>query len=113
MFDTAVYTGPKASDSGVEQYNATIAIHQIKKTVIDDKTLYNLSHNLLKQQQSKYGKLVCLSFFFVSVFVFCFLLLLFVVLRTIVKSDKNADSIKYKRYTNLTDTLCVWFLVLL
>ena len=79
----SVYPSPKVSDVVVEPYNATLSIHQLLENsdetfVIDNEALYNISHNILKQQQPKYAELVCFcpfSFVFLSFFfgfVFCF-----------------------------------------
>ena len=60
----SVYPSPKVSDVVVEPYNATLSIHQLLENsdetfVIDNEALYNISHNILKQQQPKYAELVC------------------------------------------------------
>ena len=52
----------KVSDVVVEPYNATLSIHQLLENsdeifVIDNKALYNISHNVLKQPQPKYKDL--------------------------------------------------------
>ena len=59
----SVYPSPKVSDVVVEPYNATLSIHQLLENsdetfVIDNEALYNISHNILKQQQPKYAELV-------------------------------------------------------
>ena len=55
----SVYPSPKVSDVVVEPYNATLSIHQLLENsdetfVIDNEALYNISHNIFKQQQPKY-----------------------------------------------------------
>ena len=60
----SVYPSPKVSDVVVEPYNATLSIHQLLENsdetfVIDNEALYNISHNILKQQQPKYAELNC------------------------------------------------------
>ena len=62
------------SDVVVEPYNATLSIHQLLENsdetfVIDNEALYNISHNVLKQNQPKYSDLVCVIFIFLC---FCF-----------------------------------------
>jgi tubulin beta len=58
----SVYPSPKVSDVVVEPYNATLSIHQLLENsdetfVIDNEALYNISHNILKQNQPKYSDL--------------------------------------------------------
>jgi len=58
----SVYPSPKVSDVVVEPYNATLSIHQLLENsdetfVIDNEALYNISHNVLKQNQPKYADL--------------------------------------------------------
>jgi len=58
----SVYPSPKVSDVVVEPYNATLSIHQLLENsdetfVIDNEALYNISHNVLKQNQPKYSDL--------------------------------------------------------
>jgi tubulin beta len=58
----SVYPSPKVSDVVVEPYNATLSIHQLLENsdetfVIDNEALYNISHNVLKQNQPKYSQL--------------------------------------------------------
>ena len=58
----SVYPSPTVSDVVVEPYNATLSIHQLLENsdetfVIDNEALYNISHNILKQQQPKYAEL--------------------------------------------------------
>ena len=58
----SVYPSPKVSDVVVEPYNATLAIHQLLENsdetfVIDNEALFNISHNVLKQNQPKYADL--------------------------------------------------------
>jgi tubulin beta len=58
----SVYPSPKVSDVVVEPYNATLSIHQLLENsdetfAIDNEALYNISHNVLKQQQPRYKDL--------------------------------------------------------
>jgi tubulin beta len=58
----SVYPSPKVSDVVVEPYNATLSIHQLLENsdetfVIDNEALYNISHNVLKQNQPRYSDL--------------------------------------------------------
>jgi tubulin beta len=58
----SVYPSTKVSDVVVEPYNATLAIHQLLENsdetfVIDNEALFNISHNVLKQNQPKYKEL--------------------------------------------------------
>jgi tubulin beta len=58
----SVYPSPKVSDVVVEPYNATLSIHVLLENsdetfVIDNEALYNISHNVLKQNQPKYADL--------------------------------------------------------
>jgi tubulin beta len=58
----SVYPSPKVSDVVVEPYNATLSIHQLLENsdetfVIDNEALYNISHNILKQNQPRYSDL--------------------------------------------------------
>ena len=76
-----MYPSPKVSDVVVEPYNATLSIHQLLENsdeafVIDNEALYNISHNILKQQPKyAYAELVCNKhsvFFCFSFFLSCF-----------------------------------------
>ena len=47
----------------VKPYNVKLSIRQLlensdKTCVIDNESLYNISHNILEQQQPKYTKLI-------------------------------------------------------
>jgi len=58
----SVYPSAKVSDVVVEPYNATLSIHQLLENsdetfVIDNEALFNISHNVLKQNQPKYADL--------------------------------------------------------
>jgi tubulin beta len=58
----SVYPSPKVSDVVVEPYNATLSIHVLLENsdetfVIDNEALYNISHNVLKQNSPKYADL--------------------------------------------------------
>jgi tubulin beta len=58
----SIYPSPKVSDVVVEPYNATLSIHQLLENsdetfAIDNEALYNISHNVLKQQQPRYKDL--------------------------------------------------------
>ena len=58
----SVYSSPKVSDVVVEPYNVTLSIHQLLENsdetfVIDNEALYNIWHNILKQNQPKYSDL--------------------------------------------------------
>jgi tubulin beta len=58
----SVYPSPKVSDVVVEPYNATLSIHVLLENtdetfVIDNEALFNISHNVLHQQQPKYADL--------------------------------------------------------
>ena len=71
----SVYPSPKVSDVVVEPYNATLSIYQLlensdKTFVIDNEALYNILHNLLKQQQPKYAELV--KYFVLCFMFYCF-----------------------------------------
>ena len=64
MCTFSVFPSPKVSDTVVEPYNATLSIHQLLENsdetfVVDNEALYNISHNVLKQNQPKYSDLVC------------------------------------------------------
>merc|ERR550519_1521661 len=53
---------PKVSDTVVEPYNAVLSSHQLLENsdetfVIDNEALYNISHNVLKQNAPKYADL--------------------------------------------------------
>ena len=80
----SVYPSPKVSDVVVEPYNATLSIHQLLENsdetfVIDNEALYNISHNVLKQNQPKYNDLVCLLFLFSECFSLFFIFILFLI----------------------------------
>merc|ERR1712156_829231 len=54
--------GPKVSDTVVEPYNAVLSSHQLLENadetfVIDNEALYNISHNVLKQNAPTYAEL--------------------------------------------------------
>jgi len=58
----SVYPSPKVSDTVVEPYNAVLSSHQLLENsdetfVIDNEALYNISHNVLKQNAPKYADL--------------------------------------------------------
>jgi len=58
----SVYPSPKVSDTVVEPYNAVLSSHQLLENsdetfVIDNEALYNISHNVLKQDAPSYAAL--------------------------------------------------------
>jgi len=58
----SVYPSPKVSDTVVEPYNAVLSSHQLLENsdetfVIDNEALYNISHNVLKQNAPTYADL--------------------------------------------------------
>jgi len=58
----SVYPSPKVSDTVVEPYNAVLSSHQLLENsdetfVIDNEALYNINHNILKNQQPTYSEL--------------------------------------------------------
>jgi len=58
----SVYPSPKVSDTVVEPYNAVLSSHQLLENsdetfVIDNEALYNISHNVLKQNAPAYADL--------------------------------------------------------
>merc|ERR1711972_940126 len=58
----SVYPSPKVSDTVVEPYNAVLSSHQLLENsdetfIIDNEALYNISHNILKQNQPTYSDL--------------------------------------------------------
>merc|ERR1712113_258361 len=58
----SVYPSPKVSDTVVEPYNAVLSSHQLleyadETFVIDNEALYNISHNVLKQNAPTYADL--------------------------------------------------------
>jgi len=58
----SVYPSPKVSDTVVEPYNAVLSSHQLLENadetfVIDNEALYNISHNVLKQEAPTYADL--------------------------------------------------------
>merc|ERR1712051_418443 len=58
----SVYPSPKVSDTVVEPYNAVLSSHQLLENsdetfVIDNEALYNISHNVLKQDAPTYADL--------------------------------------------------------
>merc|ERR1711937_360953 len=58
----SVYPSPKVSDTVVEPYNAVLSSHQLLENsdetfVIDNEALYNISHNVLKNDQPTYSEL--------------------------------------------------------
>jgi len=58
----SVYPSPKVSDTVVEPYNAVLSSHQLLENsdetfIIDNEALYNISHNVLKQNQPTYADL--------------------------------------------------------
>ena len=61
----SVYPSPKISDVAIVEANkATLSIHQFLENgnetfVIDNEVIYNISHHILKAQQSKYAQLNC------------------------------------------------------
>lgn len=60
MSSVSVFPSPKVSDIVVEPYNAILSVHQLLKLadstfIVDNEALYNITHNVLKQQQPKYA----------------------------------------------------------
>jgi len=58
----SIYPSPKVSDTVVEPYNAVLSSHQLLENsdetfIIDNEALYNISHNILKQNQPTYSEL--------------------------------------------------------
>ena len=58
----SVYPSPKVSDVIVKPHNATLSIHKLLENsdepfVVDNETLCNVLHNILKQKQPKYTDL--------------------------------------------------------
>jgi len=58
----SVYPSPKVSDTVVEPYNAVLSSHQLLENsdetfVIDNEALYNINHNILKNDQPTYSEL--------------------------------------------------------
>merc|ERR1712087_1068264 len=58
----SVYPSPKVSDTVVEPYNAVLSSHQLLENsdetfIIDNEALYNISHNVLKQEAPTYADL--------------------------------------------------------
>jgi len=58
----SVYPSPKVSDTVVEPYNAVLSSHQLLENadetfIIDNEALYNISHNVLKQNAPTYADL--------------------------------------------------------
>merc|ERR1712039_1010641 len=58
----SVFPSPKVSDTVVEPYNAVLSSHQLLENsdetfVIDNEALYNISHNVLKQNAPTYADL--------------------------------------------------------
>jgi len=58
----SVYPSPKVSDTVVEPYNAVLSSHQLLENsdetfIIDNEALYNISHNVLKQNAPTYANL--------------------------------------------------------
>merc|ERR1712117_96137 len=58
----SVYPSPKVSDTVVEPYNAVLSSHQLLENsdetfVIDNEALYNINHNVLKQNAPTYADL--------------------------------------------------------
>jgi len=58
----SIFPSPKVSDTVVEPYNAVLSSHQLLENsdetfVIDNEALYNISHNVLKQQSPTYAQL--------------------------------------------------------
>merc|ERR1712176_1328561 len=58
----SVYPSPKVSDTVVEPYNAVLSSHQLlgnadETFVIDNEALYNINHNILKNDQPTYSEL--------------------------------------------------------
>jgi len=62
MCTFSVYPSPKVSDTVVEPYNAVLSSHQLLENsdetfVVDNEALYNISHNVLKQNAPTYADL--------------------------------------------------------
>merc|ERR1711997_1430801 len=58
----SIYPSPKVSDTVVEPYNAVLSTHQLLENadetfIIDNEALYNISHNVLKQNAPTYADL--------------------------------------------------------
>merc|ERR1711897_83804 len=58
----SVFPSPKVSDTVVEPYNAVLSSHQLLENsdetfVIDNEALYNINHNILKNDQPTYSEL--------------------------------------------------------
>merc|ERR1719492_569771 len=58
----SVFPSPKVSDTVVEPYNAVLSSHQLLENadetfIIDNEALYNISHNVLKQDAPTYADL--------------------------------------------------------
>merc|ERR1712117_256711 len=58
----SVYPSPKVSDTVVEPYNAVLSSHQLLENsdetfVVDNEALYNINHNILKNDQPTYSEL--------------------------------------------------------
>jgi len=58
----SVYPSPKVSDTVVEPYNAVLSSHQLLENsdetfIVDNEALYNISHNVLKQDAPTYADL--------------------------------------------------------
>jgi len=58
----SIYPSPKVSDTVVEPYNAVLSSHQLLENsdetfIVDNEALYNISHNVLKQNAPTYKDL--------------------------------------------------------
>merc|ERR1719230_1290888 len=58
----SVYPSPKVSDTVVEPYNAVLSSHQLLENsdetfIVDNEALYNINHNVLKNQSPTYAEL--------------------------------------------------------
>merc|ERR1719230_1322537 len=58
----SVFPSPKVSDTVVEPYNAVLSSHQLLENsdetfVVDNEALYNINHNILKNDQPTYSEL--------------------------------------------------------
>merc|ERR1711951_284499 len=58
----SVYPSPKVSDTVVEPYNSVLSSHQLLENsdetfIIDNEALYNIAHNILKNNQPTYEEL--------------------------------------------------------
>merc|ERR1712176_228817 len=58
----SIYPSPKVSDTVVEPYNGVLSSHQLLENadetfIIDNEALYNISHNVLKQNAPTYADL--------------------------------------------------------